>query len=140
MRTRQHWHVPIARIAIGAPRPTGSSRLFTPIRGLASWQCRLLCRSHAVTKRTPSLHRGPPHTICPLGRPPPKSRRERHGCGFRPVQPQSPPPRPSPVLLELAVDRWRIRIFELEPVARPAADVTRPQPLRDDALQALLHA
>jgi hypothetical protein len=50
----------------------------------------------------------------------------------------SPPPRLSPIFLELPLHRGRVGVLELEPVARAAGNVKRPQPLRDDAFEAHL--
>ena len=41
-----------------------------------------------------------------------------------------------PILLRLALHRWRCRVFELQPVLGAAADVWRAAPLRHDALAA----
>ena len=46
----------------------------------------------------------------------------------------STPPSAAPVFLGLPLHRRRVRALELEPVLRPAGNIARTQPLRDDAL------
>src|SRR5215467_7685563 len=53
---------------------------------------------------------------------------------------EAPAPRldSAPLFLGLAFHRRRFQVLELQPILRPAGSVTRPEPLRDDALKAHL--
>jgi hypothetical protein len=43
-------------------------------------------------------------------------------------------PLAAPILLRLALHRWRIRIFDFQPKRRAARAIDRAEPLRHDAL------
>jgi hypothetical protein len=47
---------------------------------------------------------------------------------------------PTPILLGLALHRWRGRVLALEPVGGAARPIARAQPLRHDAFEAILQA
>jgi hypothetical protein len=83
--------------------------------------------------RPPPNQASSPPSI-PASKPPPKLPRSNHHR----LRVREGRVTASSFPLKLALDRRSVGVPELEPVARTAADVTRPQPLRHDPLKAHL--